>query len=440
MTNCNDSGSGSLRNAIASASSGDTISLESLACRRIVLTSGRIEIPQDDLTLIGRGTAMLIDGNRASSYRVLLPPWRRSVVAAPATQRVSFGHEEIATANPLEVPMPCHAGGPSMTSPTGSVLVAGSANLDFVVRAPHVPAPGETVLGQDFATFPGGKGANQAVACARAGGVETQMLVALGDDPFAAPLEQALTAAGVGLHIVRPQGQATGTAFICLADDAENAITVAPGANARLAPADLPSLEGIDYLLLQLETPLETVCAYAAAGRRQPLQVVLNAAPAQVLPAPLLALVDLLIVNEGELATISGCRGTVAEAMGAVDVPNLVVTLGRYGSCARIGGRLLLQPAFAVRALDTTGAGDTFCGALVARLAAGAGAAAALRFASAAAALACTGVGAQSSIPSHAQVTDFLAMQPPDEAQAGAALRSRCGFPAAETQGAATSA
>src|SRR5688572_24029147 len=125
------------------------------------------------------------------------------------------------------------------------VLVAGSANLDFVVRTPHVPAPGETVLGHAFATFPGGKGANQAVACARAGGASTRMLLALGDDAQAAPIETSLRDAGVELDIVRIPHAATGTAFISLGDDAENAIIVVPGANAELRPGDLPDLAGI---------------------------------------------------------------------------------------------------------------------------------------------------------------------------------------------------
>jgi len=115
------------------------------------------------------------------------------------------------------------------------------------------------VLGREFRTFPGGKGANQAIACARAGGAATQMLLALGDDAFAASIEASLHDAGVAMHTVRCGSEPTGTAFICVSDSAENAITVAPGANARLRPADLPSLEGVTHLLLQLETPLASV-------------------------------------------------------------------------------------------------------------------------------------------------------------------------------------
>ena len=288
------------------------------------------------------------------------------------------------------------------------ILVAGSANLDFVVQAPHIPAPGETVLGREFRTFPGGKGANQAIACARAGGAETAMLLALGDDAFAAPIEQSLREAGVRLHIVRAPGLATGTAFICVSDDAENAITVAPGANAALEPGHLPPLSGCSHLLLQLETPIETVHAYALAARAAGVNVVLNAAPARGLPPELLALVDVLVVNKGELATFSTRRGSLEERLARIEVPCVVVTLGEGGCVARVAGELLSQDAFAVMPVDTTAAGDTFCGALVAALGRGLGPREALRLASAAAALACTRPGAQSSIPTHAEVQAFL--------------------------------
>ena len=291
------------------------------------------------------------------------------------------------------------------------ILVAGSANLDFVVRAPHIPAPGETVLGRDFQTFPGGKGANQAVACARAGAAPTHMLLALGDDAFAAPLEASLVQAGVQLHLLRVKNQATGTAFICVADDAENAITVAPGANLALSPSDLPPLTGFSHLLLQLEIPLPTVLAYAQAARAQGVTVVLNAAPAQVLPPELLALIDILIVNEGELAVVAQHPGPMTECLARIKVPCVVVTLGSRGCCARSDGALLTQPAFDISPIDSTGAGDTFCGALVAALSQGQPLAQALQRASAASALACTRLGAQSSIPTAAEVDAFLTLQ-----------------------------
>lgn len=300
------------------------------------------------------------------------------------------------------------------------ILIAGSANLDFVVRAPHIPAPGETVLGRDFQTFPGGKGANQAVACARAGGVPTAMLLALGKDAFATPLLDSLTQAGVQLHTVHAPDTPTGTAFICVSDDGENAITVAPGANHALLPQHLPSLQGVSHLLMQLETPLPTVLAYARVAKAQGVQVVLNAAPAPApgtaLLAELLALVDVLIVNQGELAALTSASATLAEQLAQLRVPCVVVTLGGAGCMARTSGQgaapqvaqdtlqtiteTFTQPIYPVQVVDTTGAGDTFCGVLVAALSQSASLRAALQRASAAAALACTQLGAQNSIPS----------------------------------------
>lgn len=290
------------------------------------------------------------------------------------------------------------------------VLVAGSANLDFVVRAAHVPAPGETVLGRDFETFPGGKGANQAVACARAGGAATRMLLALGDDAYAPPLEASLRGAGVALDIVRVDDVATGTAFICLADDGENAITVAPGANSRLRAEHLPPLDGVRYLLMQLETPLDAVEAWARAARAAGVGVVLNAAPARALPESLLGLLDVLIVNEGELAAITGIDD-MTNALAALAVPRVIVTLGARGCCARDGDEVLMQPGFPVVPVDTTGAGDTFCGVLVAALAQDVSLSEAMRRACAASALACTRIGAQSGIPTREEVDAMLAAE-----------------------------
>ncbi|MDO9195847.1 ribokinase [Rhodoferax sp.] len=308
------------------------------------------------------------------------------------------------------------------------ILVAGSANLDFVVRAPHIPAPGETVLGRDFKTYPGGKGANQAVACARAGGAGTHMLLALGDDAYAAPLEASLTGAGVQMHVVRVKGQATGTAFICVSDDAENAITVAPGANFALRATDLPSLEGFTHLLLQLEISMASVMAYARAARASGVKVVLNAAPAQALSAELLALLDVLIVNEGELAVVADHQGSIAHCLARLAVPCVIVTLGHHGCCARLDGVYAFEPAFQVTPLDTTGAGDTFGGVLVAALSQGHVLQQALRLASAAGALACTKLGAQSSIPTQAEVAAFLASQHASTETESAALSQFCGF------------
>ena len=309
------------------------------------------------------------------------------------------------------------------------ILVAGSANLDFVVQASHIPAPGETVLGRNFKTFPGGKGANQALACARGGGVATQMLLALGDDAFAEPIAASLRAAAVRMHTVRIADQPTGTAFICVSDDAENAITVAPGANSWLRGPDLPALAGFSHLLLQLETPIETVTAFAAAAHAQGVKVVLNAAPAQNLPAELLALIDVLVVNAGELAMLTNHRGGIAASLDQLSVPCVVVTLGHNGCCARADGIFFVQPAFPVTSVDTTAAGDTFCGVFVAALSQSQSLPQALRRAAAAGALACTKLGAQSSIPAHADIEYFLQTASPTTAAHELALKKFCGFP-----------
>lgn len=309
------------------------------------------------------------------------------------------------------------------------VLIAGSANLDFVVRAQRIPAPGETVLGRDLQTFPGGKGANQAVACARAGGAGTSMALALGRDAYAQPLKASLQSAGVVLHAQEFDDVASGTAFICVSDDAENAITVAPGANARLLASHLPALTGYRFLLMQLEIPLSTVIESARLARAAGLQVALNAAPAQSLSPDLLALVDLLIVNEGELRAISQSQDSILDAMTLLPCQTVVVTLGARGAVARQGSERYYQSGFVVKAVDTTGAGDTFCGVLIAQLCDGQAMPQALQFAGAAAALCCTKLGAQSSVPQASEVRAFLAEHTAPDAMASntnEALQNYC--------------
>jgi ribokinase len=291
---------------------------------------------------------------------------------------------------------------------TGRVVVVGSANVDLVVAVPRHPAPGETVLGGDLRRTPGGKGANQAVAAARAGGADTVLVAALGHDEAAELLLTSLTAAGVRTEAVQRVDAPTGTALITVSPDGENAIVVAPGANALVdaAPA-LEHLAAADVVLAQLEIPLDVVRA-AAAARHPGALVVLNAAPSRPLPDELWAQVDVLVVNEHEAADLAPGPGApeAAAARLAQRVPTVVVTLGAAGALVATADRWpVAVPAPRVDAVDTTGAGDTFCGVLAARLAAGDDVVDAVRRAGVAGALAVTRPGAQAAVPSAAEVT-----------------------------------
>jgi ribokinase len=304
-----------------------------------------------------------------------------------------------------------------------ALIVAGSLNLDLVGRAPRIPAPGETVLGSALQRFHGGKGGNQAVAAARSG-ASVRFVGSLGDDAAGAELLAGLRAEGIETSAVRRVAEPTGTALITVADSGENAITVLPGANrlAPMPPEEWPAEVG--WLLLQLEIPMATCLAWAKAAHAAGAQVMLNAAPAAERSDDLLALVDLLLVNEGEARALAD--GTVgAVSRGVPDTPLrdvlqalarrgpaiVVATLGARGCLAwqRDTGRWIEQPAFAVDVVDTTGAGDTFAGALAACLDDGAALEQALTFATAAAAMACGVAGARSGMPGRRAVQAFLA-------------------------------
>ncbi|MFC6510095.1 ribokinase [Promicromonospora citrea] len=293
---------------------------------------------------------------------------------------------------------------------TGTVVVVGSANVDLVVDVPRHPAGGETILGGNLRRTPGGKGANQAVAAARAGGAGTTFVGALGRDESADLLLASLEGAGVRTETVDRVDAPTGTALITVSPDGENAIVVAPGANSRVrvGAAQARRVAAADVVLAQLEIPLGTVTA-AAVERRQGALFVLNAAPSRELPDALWREVDVLVVNEHEAADLAGAAGTPEDLAAALlaRVPAVVVTLGAEGSLVvRRDTDPVRVPAARVDAVDTTGAGDTYCGVLAAALArlGLAGLADAARLAGAAAALAVTRPGAQDAVPDAAEV------------------------------------
>lgn len=304
-----------------------------------------------------------------------------------------------------------------------SVVVVGSVNRDVVARVPRIPGPGETLLATGLSRGGGGKGGNQAVAAARAGGADCAFVGAVGDDPDGVVLRDGLAADGVDVSGVAVSELPSGTALISVADDGENAIVVAAGANAALTELDRTQqaiVAGAGVVACQLEIPVPLLLD-AARARSQGAPLVLNAAPSGALMDPVVAAdvlpeTDVLIVNEHELRDIAGLEDRdAAVAALAERVPALVVTLGADGCVVAAGDDRREVSAFPARAVDTTGAGDTFCGVFAARLdGAGRGAgidvlAEAARAGAAAAALAVGRTGAQDSVPAAAEVDELLA-------------------------------
>ncbi|WP_327046530.1 ribokinase [Microbispora sp. NBC_01189] len=289
------------------------------------------------------------------------------------------------------------------------ISVFGSANMDLVAYVAQAPKPGETITGRAFRTIPGGKGANQAIAAARAGG-RVAFLGAVGDDAFGPGLRAALTGAGVDTSGVRTVPGPSGVAHIVVQDGGDNSIIVVPGANGALTGPSAEDAETIGRsraLLLQLELPMEAVVAAARlAGAVTGVEVLLTPAPAVPLPAELLDAVGVVVPNEHEAAVLTG-RDDPRDALEALleRVPEAVVTLGARGALygSRDGVRLH-EPAVPVRAVDTTAAGDTFAGALAVARTEGLGPGDALRFASAAAALSVRREGASTSMPHRPEI------------------------------------
>jgi ribokinase len=295
-----------------------------------------------------------------------------------------------------------------------NVTVLGSANVDVVLQVPHVPVVGETVLALSATRVPGGKGANQAVAAARAG-ASTTFLGAIGKDSDGDVVRGALGSTGVDVTLLREVGAPTGVAVVNVAADGQNSIVVAAGANGSLTALtaeETTALQRATVLLCQLETPLSGVLAAAHAAHTAGVTVLLNAAPVRDLPDELWNLLDVLIVNEHEAFQITGASSqTVSGATEALlaRVERVVITRGASGvSYAARHAKSIEVAGLQVRAVDTTGAGDTFCGVLAAALAAKADMSTALHRANAAAALSVQLPGAIPSIPTAAEIDAAL--------------------------------
>ena len=301
----------------------------------------------------------------------------------------------------------------------GRVFVAGSINMDVVATAVRHPKVGETVAGDAVHYFPGGKGANQAVAAAKLG-APTTLIGRLGADAFGQQLKAFLTAQGVDLAFVADTaGTHTGTAIITVAD-ADNTIVVVPGANALVTPEDVavPELAKGDIAVSQFEIPLPAISAFFRRARAAGATTILNPAPAMMFGAELLDLVDVLVVNETELgflanteleATDDPARFIEASQSLSAGANRIIcVTLGKRGVLALIDGEASMIAGRAVKVVDTTGAGDCFVGALAARLASGTPLRDALGYANAAASICVQRMGAAPSMPTAAEVVSAL--------------------------------
>lgn len=301
------------------------------------------------------------------------------------------------------------------------ILVVGSSNTDLILKVPDIPKPGETVLGTEFLTAPGGKGANQAVAAARTGG-EVSFIAAVGDDDYGRNSMEGYRLDGIDTSHIKVCGNVpSGIALINVSSGGENAITVAPGANHRLEPEDLRAAEEAfrqaDILLVQLEIPYETVYEAIKIASSYDLLIILNPAPAGDLPDKILQDVDILTPNETEAEKLTGIPAAsdegAAEACSYLHgkgVKKVILTMGAKGAYLSDPGNGIRQsvPGFSMKAVDTTAAGDVFNGALAVSLNEGAGLPAAVRFAHAAAALSIGKIGAQPSIPSRNEIDRFL--------------------------------
>lgn len=290
-----------------------------------------------------------------------------------------------------------------------TIMVIGSANMDLIIQVEHIPVPGETILGGEFLTASGGKGANQAVAAARLGG-DTSFVACIGEDSFGEQLISNYCKDNINIKHIKRSTKPSGVAMIYVAKNGENSISVAPGANALLTPQDLDKLTAqfahSQIVLTQLETPIETIMRAGELAKNNQCLFVLNPAPAQSLPDTLYPLIDIITPNETEAALLTGIEVTdessaltAAKVLFNRGVSNVIITMGAKGAFFYDGNISTLIPTHKVAAIDTTAAGDTFNGALVSALAQNNTLLDAIAFANKAAALSVTKLGAQTSIP-----------------------------------------
>ncbi|NGN99883.1 ribokinase [Grimontia sp. S25] len=299
------------------------------------------------------------------------------------------------------------------------LVVLGSVNADHVLQVPSFPRPGETLHGRNYQVIPGGKGANQAVAAARLK-ADIGFIACVGDDPFGVNIRESFKCDGINIGGVKMQADCpTGIAMIQVSDSGENSICISAEANAKLtAEAIEPELERIrqaEYLLMQLETPLDGIELAAQIAKRHDTKVILNPAPARELPESLLACIDIITPNETEAEVLTGMKvEDDASAKAAADIlhgkgiETVMITLGAKGVYVSQNGEGQIVPGFRVEATDTTAAGDTFNGAFVTGLMESMPLESAIKFAHAAAAISVTRFGAQTSIPTRDEVDAFL--------------------------------
>lgn len=298
------------------------------------------------------------------------------------------------------------------------IVVVGSSNTDMVVKVPHIPAPGETVMGSELLTIPGGKGANQAVGAARAGG-DVVFIACVSDDTFGTDAIENYKKDGIDTSFIKVlPGMHSGVALINVAKDGENSIAVAPGANSHLLPEDIikakDAFAEAGVVLAQLEIPMETVSAVALIAAEFGVPMILNPAPGAKLPKYLLKRVSVITPNETEAALLTGTKEVnddtipvMAKELYDLGIETVILTLGSRGVYLLNSEFQGMIPGYRVKAVDTTAAGDVFNGALAAALSANNPVREAIDFAQRAAAISVTRMGAQPSAPYLNEITDY---------------------------------